>query len=122
MKRLLLVAIVALFGMHSAFGQLASTTALVGNVSDGAGANVSGAQITALNTDTGQSLTARTNEEGYYEFQFVRNGTYEITVTNSGFETYVKRGIPVAVNQTVRNDFTLTLGQVNQQVVVTADA
>ncbi|MBC7925947.1 MAG: carboxypeptidase regulatory-like domain-containing protein, partial [Bryobacteraceae bacterium] len=121
MKHLLLAVTISLFGMYPAFGQLASTTALVGNVSDGAGANVSGAQVVARNTDTGQDLTARTNEEGYYEFQFVRNGTYEITVTNSGFETYIKRGIPVAVNQTVRNDFTLTLGQVNQQVVVTAD-
>jgi hypothetical protein len=77
--------------------------------------------VTAKNTATGEILKARTNVEGYYDFQFVRNGTYDISVSQAGFDTVVKQGVPVAVNQTVRNDFTLAVGQVTQQVVVTAD-
>ena len=111
----------ALLGVNAGFGQLASTTSLVGNVTDTAGAAISGAEVTAKNTETAEILRARTNGEGHYDFQFVRNGTYDISVSQSGFETVVKQGVPVAVNQTVRNDFTLAVGQVTQQVVVTAD-
>ena len=113
--------LMALLGVNAGFGQLASTTSLVGNVTDTAGAAISGAEVTAKNTETAEILRARTNGEGHYDFQFVRNGTYDISVSQSGFDTVVKQGVPVAVNQTVRNDFTLAVGQVTQQVVVTAD-
>jgi outer membrane receptor protein involved in Fe transport len=121
MMRLCLLALAALVCTPTTFGQLASTTSLVGTVTDSAGASISDAQVTAKNMDTGETFEIRTNAQGYYDFRSVRNGTYEITVANPGFDTSVRRGISVAVNQTVRNDFVLNVGQVNQQVVVTAD-
>jgi hypothetical protein len=63
---LILLALIA----GNLMGQLASNTSLVGNVTDAAGAAVSGAQVTALNQGTGETLTATTSELGYYDFSF----------------------------------------------------
>lgn len=43
-----------------AFAQLATTTSLVGNVTDSAGAAIAGASITAVNTGTTDTYTAVT--------------------------------------------------------------
>src|SRR4051812_10489166 len=102
--------------------QLASTTVLVGTVTDASGAPVAGAAVTALNEGTREVYTTKTNNEGYYEFQFAKTGTYTITAEAAGFEVLSKTGIPVATNQTARTDFTLKVGQVSEKVVVTADA
>ena len=49
---------------------------------------VPGAQVVAVNVGTRDTYEATTNAEGYYNIQFVRTGTYEITVTLSGFQTF----------------------------------
>ena len=63
----------------SAWAQLASQTALVGTVTDSDGLAVPGAQVVAVNAGTRDTYEATTNAEGYYNIQFVRTGTYEIT-------------------------------------------
>jgi hypothetical protein len=115
----LLVILSCLCGLS--FGQLASNTSLVGNVADTSGAAVDGANVTALNESTQETYNTTTNASGYYEFQFVKAGTYSITAKKDGFETVVTRGIPVSSNQTVRTDFGLKVGQVNQSMEVVAD-
>ena len=102
--------------------QLASTTALVGTVIDSTGAPVAGATVTALNEGTREVSTTKTSNEGYYDFQFVKTGTYTITTEQAGFDVLSKTGIVVATNQTARTDFTLKVGQVSEKVIVTADA
>ena len=104
----------------STWAQLASTTSLVGNVTDPGGAAILGASITAVNTGTQEAYTATTNSEGFYNIQFVKIGTYKITVTHPGFEAFTKSNILVQTNQTVRTDFPLKVGQVSQEVTVTA--
>jgi hypothetical protein len=101
--------------------QLASNTSLVGNVSDQTGAAVSGAQVRATNQETQESLTASTNEAGYYEFRFLRAGVYTITVTQSGFNTFTARDIQLSANQTVRTDIVMKVGSVDTKVEVTAE-
>jgi Carboxypeptidase regulatory-like domain/TonB dependent receptor len=103
------------------FGQLASTTSLVGNVNDAAGAAIAGAEVVALNADTREALATRTSSEGYYEFPFIKAGTYEITVKQSGFDAFTKTGIVLSSNQTVRTDFAMKVGQVTEKLVVTAE-
>ncbi len=104
-----------------AFGQLASNTSLVGNVSDSTGAAVSGADVLALNEGTQESISTVTNADGYYDFRSLRAGTYAITVRRDGFEQTIARGIPLSANQTVRTDFLIKVGQVSERVEVTAD-
>lgn len=104
------------------YGQLANTTSLVGTVTDTAGAVVAGATITVVNTATNDTYNAVTSSDGNYAIEFIKIGTYSITAKQAGFEVLTKTGINVDYNQTVRTDFALTVGQLNQHVEVTAAA
>ena len=73
-----------------------------------------------MNTATRNTYKTQTNNDGYYTIQFVRVGNYSITIEQQDFASVTKNGIAVDVNQTVRSDFTLTVGQVNQNIEVTA--
>src|SRR4051794_6115887 len=84
----------------SAFAQLASNTSIVGRVADPTGASLGDAQVTARNQDTGEVLTANTNDLGNYEFQFLKAGTYTITVQKTGFSTMSQKDLAVSANQT----------------------
>jgi hypothetical protein len=112
--------VIGLSCISTAYAQLATSTALVGNVNDTAGAAMSGVAIIALNTATQETLSALTNSEGYYAIPFVKPGDYRITASQPGFEQVMKTGVHVDTNQTARTDFTLKVGQVNEQVTVSA--
>ena len=96
----------------SVFAQLATNTSIVGRVADSTGASIAEAQITARNQDTGEVLTATTNELGNYEFQFLKAGTYSVTVQKTGFSTMSQKDLALSANQTVRADFTVQVGSV----------
>ena len=106
----------------SALGQLASQTALVGTVSDSGGGVLPGAQVVAVNLGTKDTFEASTNGEGYYNIQFVKAGSYEITITLSGFQTFKTTGVEVANNQVVRTNATLQTGGISETVNVEAKA
>ena len=103
-------------------GQVANQTSLVGNVTDSSGNIIQGAAVTALNTGTQETLNATTNEQGFYNIQFIRTGTYEITVQHPGFQTFRATRVEVGTNQTVRTDVVLQVGELKQTVSVEAVA
>src|SRR5438477_7963229 len=104
MRRIALSLALSLAVATGAWAQLASQTALVGTVTDADGLGVPGAQVVAVNAGTRDTYEAATNSDGYYNIQFVRTGTYEITVTFSGFQTSKVSGVEVANNQVVRTN------------------
>ena len=106
----------------SAAAQLASQTALVGTVTDIGNLVVPGAQVMAVNAGTKDTYSATTNSEGYYNIQFVRAGTYEITISLAGFQTYKATGVEVANNQVVRTNAVLKVGGLTESVNVEANA
>ena len=105
----------------AAWAQLASTTSLVGDVTDAAGAVVTGASVQAINESTKDEYASTTSNDGHYQIQFVKIGGYTITVSKPGFQSVTHTGIQVETNQTVRSDFRMPVGQVSQSVVVSAD-
>ena len=102
------------------FGQITSST-IVGTVTDASGANVPGAQVTAVNTDTNLSRTVKTNAQGEYRLEFLPVGTYRVEVTAGGFQKLVRSGVVVEIAQPTRADAQLQLGQVSQTVEVTSE-
>ena len=66
--------------------------------------------MVAVNTGTEDTYEATTNAEGYYNIQFVRTGTYEITITLTGFQTFKATGVEVATNQVVRTNAVMKVG------------
>src|SRR5580658_6131521 len=119
-KRLFAGIYLTAFFAIAAHGQLATTTSLVGTVSDSSGKVIPGARVTATETRTLDRYNANTNEQGYYTIEFVRVGVYSITVEQSGFQKVTETGIIVDINQTVRTDITLPVGAVSQSVTVEA--
>src|SRR5438128_629296 len=120
--RLLVILTGAALLTTSAWAQLASQTALVGTVTDSGGLVVPGAQVVAVNAGTQDTYEAVTNAEGYFNIQFVRTGTYEITVTLTGFQTSKVSGVEVANNQVVRTNVVMKVGQLNESITVVASA
>src|SRR3954465_1778549 len=106
----------------SAAAQLASQTALVGTVTDSGNLVVPGAQVVAVNAGTKDTYETTTNAEGYYNIQFVRTGTYDITITMSGFQTFKATGVEVGNNQVVRTKAARRVGGVTESVDVAAAA
>src|SRR3954454_403415 len=104
-----------------AHAQLATTTSLVGNVSDPTGRAVANAKVTAVETRTLATLNTTTNDQGYYSFEFIPVGEYSVSVEQTGFQKLTKTGIQVSNNQTVRSDFLLQVGQLTQSVIVQAE-
>jgi hypothetical protein len=104
----------------AAHAQLATTTSLVGTVTDSSGKTIAGANVTAIETGTLDKYNGTTNEQGNYTFEFVRVGVYNVSVEQTGFQKVTKTGVIVDINQTVRTDFTLPVGAVSQSVTVEA--
>jgi Carboxypeptidase regulatory-like domain/TonB dependent receptor len=105
-----------------AYAQLATTTALVGTVSDASRQTVPGAKVTAVNTGTHDTYMGITTGQGYYNLEFVAIGDYALTVEQPGFQVSRVTGIHVDINQVVRNDVTLKVGSVVESVTVQATA
>src|ERR1700756_1771859 len=104
----------------TACGQIATTTSLVGTVTDQTGKTVPSARISVVNEGSADTYSSVTNELGYYNIQFIHIGTYDVIVEKGGFKRMEKTGIVVNNNETVRNNVTLTIGPISQSVIVKA--
>jgi len=99
-----------------------TTASLGGTVEDPAGAVVPGASVTVENEDTGLSRTSTSQPDGRFQFPALPIGHYKMTVTKSGFATYVQTGIILNVNEVATQNVALQVGAVSQQVTVSANA
>jgi hypothetical protein len=97
-----------------------NTGVVLGVVTDASGATVPGAAVMLRNVGTGASLSAETGATGNYSFPVVPVGEYELTVTRSGFKTYMHERFSVSAFENLRIDAVLVIGQVSQEVSVTA--
>jgi Carboxypeptidase regulatory-like domain/TonB dependent receptor-like, beta-barrel len=114
---LLLISLVA-----SVFAQRADRGILTGVVQDPTGKNVLGASVKVKNDDTGVVTDLVTNDAGSYSSPSLVLGNYSITVEMVGFKTAIRSGIRLVGGQTVREDVTLELGEVSEQITVSASA
>src|ERR1700687_3615479 len=104
------VAVVLLSGL-SVIGQTLGD--ISGQVADPSGAGVPSSAVTLTNTATNAVRTAATNEQGLYTFPSVPPGTYNLKVEHPGFKTTTSN-VEVQVQQSVRLDITLQVGQVSE--------
>lgn len=89
-----------------------------GTVTDPSGAIVPGATVTLLNPATGVALHTVTTAAGLYSFISLNPGTYEITISQSGFTTAQRENVTVTVDQTTIVDIALKVGSVSTVVKV----
>ena len=104
----------------AAYGQ--ETASIVGTVTDPSGAAVPNAKITITNTETGLVRATTTNATGNYAARELAIGRYNVQVEAPGFKTYERTGITLNVNDTVRADAALQVGESKESVTVEANA
>jgi hypothetical protein len=101
----------------------ASETAIVsGRITDSSGAVIVGAKVDVTNVDTQITSEVETNEEGIYTVPYLGPGRYRIMIQKDGFQTIVKPGVVLHVQDTVSLNFSMQVGSLNQTITVEGGA
>ncbi|MEX2263138.1 MAG: TonB-dependent receptor [Bryobacteraceae bacterium] len=112
----------ALCGCIANLAAQTADTAILGTVTDPAGAVVVGATVTATQPETGVSRETSSNGEGLYEVRYLRPGQYVLEIRATGFRTERRTGIGLQINQQARFDIRLQVGEVVETVEVSSAA
>jgi len=96
----------------------ASTSTLLGYVTDPSGLPMPDVTVTARQQQTGYVRTTQTNAEGEYEMPSLPVGAYDLSAEKSGFSRYERTGIQLTVGEQSRADIQLAVGTLAQRVTV----
>ena len=94
---------------------------ILGTVTDASGAVIAGAKVTVKNTGTGLERSTQTSGDGSYSIPELPIGTYTVTVTQTGFQTFIATGVAVDVATERRVDASMRAGEVSTKVEVSGD-
>ena len=81
-----------------------------------------GATVTVTNVETNQQRVVVSSGDGVYTAPSLAPGEYRVDVELSGFKPIRREGIRLSTGEKARIDFDLAVGDVREQVTVTADA
>ena len=95
---------------------------ILGTVTDSSGAIVRGAKVSVTQVTTGLVRTETTNATGEYSFPQLPVGLYRVEAEMAGFKKTQKTGIDLRVEDTLRVDLALQIGQLTETVAVEATA
>lgn len=95
---------------------------IVGTVTDPSGGAVIGAKVSITDLAKGTKSEVTTNESGNYTKGQLIPGDYQVTIEAQGFQKAVSNRITVQVDQVSRFDTSMQVGNVTQEVEVTAAA
>ncbi|MEX2262942.1 MAG: TonB-dependent receptor [Bryobacteraceae bacterium] len=102
------------------FAQTSAT--ISGYAKDSSGAFVGSVRVTVANELTGAVRQTVTDAAGFYQVLALVSGTYTIDAESPGFKRYRNTGVVLRVDENVRADINLQIGEVTESVEVTADA
>ena len=103
----------------AAWGQSARSV-IVGLVTDPSGAAITGAKVIVENSGSGFSMISESGGGGNYTQPNLLPGRYRITVSAQGFRTEVVNDVVVNLDQTVRMDVKLDVGDISTRIEVAA--
>src|SRR5260370_22384860 len=95
---------------------------ILGTVTDPSGAVVHKAKVTVREVSTGLTRSELTRETGEYSIPQLPVGIYDLTVEEPSFKKTERTGIELRVDDRLRIDVALTLGNVAETVQVEAAA
>ena len=113
-----LLLMLLLFAVPSATAQLAGDGEISGIITDATGAAVPGAEVTAVQLETGSKYVRSGSSTGYYVLSPLALGHYSVTVTVAGFETFTQNNITVDAASKVGLNIKLKVGSESQTVTV----
>ncbi|MFN8061551.1 MAG: carboxypeptidase regulatory-like domain-containing protein [Vicinamibacterales bacterium] len=120
LRTILLLSVFASTGV--AAGAQSTDATLTGTVKDTTGAVLPGVTITVRSTGTNETRTTVSADDGKYRVTNLPRGDYEVQSELAGFKSVVQADVRLTVGDTVRLDFTLELGSVQETVTVTSQA
>ena len=120
MPRIRIILAATVLASLPSFGQTFGE--ITGRLSDSTGGSIPAAIVTLTSVTTNAVRTSVSTEAGGYTLPSVPPGSYNLKVERQGFKAAVANNVEVQVQQTVRLDFTLTVGQVSESVEVQASA
>jgi hypothetical protein len=94
---------------------------LSGTVTDPTGAVVPNATVTATNVAAGQTLSTVTTSSGAYHFPQLAVGTYDLTISATGFKKIRQSGVVIQIQTTTALDIELPVGSAAETVEVSAN-
>ncbi|HEX3101101.1 MAG TPA: carboxypeptidase-like regulatory domain-containing protein, partial [Pyrinomonadaceae bacterium] len=99
---------------------LAQTSGRLIGVVHGPDGVLPNATVTAKDTKTGKVQTVVSSDDGAFIFPQLDFGSYTVTITASGFKTYVANEVKIDVGRDYSLDPVLQVGDVSANVTVTA--
>ena len=98
------------------------TGAILGTVQDSTGAHVPGVTVVVINAGTNARHEVTTDAAGSYAAQLLPPGIYKVEASAPGFKKFLQDGITLQVQQQARVNILLSVGEVTESVMVSADA
>jgi len=116
-----LIAAICLIGSIPSHAQVTTAT-VYGVVQDPTGAVLPGATVVATNQGTNLSRESVTDERGEFAILALPAGAYTLKIELPGFKTYLNQGLQLGAGQTVRQTFSLAIGQLSENITVAESA
>ncbi|MBC8167410.1 MAG: carboxypeptidase regulatory-like domain-containing protein [Bryobacteraceae bacterium] len=101
-------------------GQSVNST-ISGAVIDSSGASIPNAEITLTDVGRSSKRTAVSNQEGFYSLPNLTPGNYTLAVGAKGFRQFNQKNISLLLNQQVRQDVQLEVGETSDTITVEAN-
>jgi hypothetical protein len=93
---------------------------VLGTVTDASGAAVSGAKVTLRNVERGNSATADSSGQGFFEFLNLTPGRYQVTAGRTAFASQSSPEFVLQARETRRADFSLHIAPRTEVATVAA--
>lgn len=116
------VAGLLLFGAALPLGAQVVFGNLIGTVTDPSGSAIPNARVTITDLDKNVVTEVTTNESGNFSKGQLTAGNYKLEIEAAGFKKGLVAGVAVSVDTTQRVDVRLEVGNVTEQIEVTAEA
>jgi hypothetical protein len=118
-KRLAGWLLILLLGVSTAAAAQGGTGVITGTVSDAQGGVLPGVAVTLRNQETGVARTTVTELDGTFRFPALNPGRYTLMAELAGFATLEVRDIDITIDLGLKQDLTMQVQTVAENVVVT---
>src|SRR6266498_669074 len=122
MRRVPLLAALLLLSLASALRAQSTNASLTGRVSDPQKALIVDAKVAVISAGTNVRAEITTNGSGEYYFANLAPAVYRIEVEKAGFKKLLKPDLILHVQDALKIDFEMTLGDVSETVTIEGGA
>lgn len=103
------------------FSQVTTTASISGTIKDETGAVLPGARVIIRNVETALSRSVLSDASGSYLITNLPPGEYELSAELVGFSKHIQSGLKLTVGQVAIADIVMKLGEITEEVEVTAE-